>query len=238
MKDIIKGPAPLNQERKATFKNIGKDPSEFELEYQIGDRAVYFNQGTGERICFFKDQWASSEGEKGTVLKQIIGIAVRAANGHTKAFTVTTDRDRQDIKDMACELIRNPDVEFGAIGDVVRVEDTGTEGHCWNLSPGGRLIRRCGSGCMDWNDPTIWREFAVYSVASDTAMRELELADMGEDGELLRLVLEDLGILWNWDGPAEERVEHAATLIRPSGLVVLEKWYDIETEEEPEWDES
>lgn len=172
------------------------------------------------------------------MLKQIIGIAVRAANGYTKAFTVTTDREQQIIKDMACGLLQDPDVEFGAIGDVVRVEDAGTEGHCWNLSPGGRLIRRCGSGCMDWNDPTIWREFAIYSVASGTAMRELELADMDEDGVLIRLVLEDLGILWNWDDPAEEQVDYAVTLIRPAGLVVLEKWYAIEAEEETEWDES
>lgn len=232
MKDIIKGPAPLNQEQRATFKNIGKDPSEFELEYQIGDRAVYFNQRTSEQICFCGNHWASSEGETGTVPKQILGITVRAANGYTKAFSVTTDRDQQTIQDMACGLIQDPDVGFGEIGDVVRIEDAGDGEHCWNLSHGGRLIRRCGSGCMDRSDPTIWREFAVYSAASETAMRELELADMDGDGALLRLVLEDLDIRWEWAGPAEERVEYAATLIRSSGLVVLEKWYGTEVEDE------
>ena len=157
----------------------------------------------------------------------MVGISCRSADGKQRSFAVMVDPEAWDIKRFAAQLLMEKESPFSQPGDMLVLEQPGTP--CWNLSHGGRLIRRCGAGFRDRDDPTLWREVTVYDAATPTAMQELELADLGEDGEFLRLVLEDLGIRWDWDGPTEERVEYAATLIRPAGLVILEKWYfDVE----------
>lgn len=159
--------------------------------------------------------------------KNLIGISCRSADGKQRTFAVMLNPAANVIKRFAAELLQEEESPFSKPGDMLVLEQPGSP--CWNLPRGGRLIRRCGTGFRDRDDPTLWREVTVYDAATPTAMQELELADLGEDGEFLRLVLEDLGIRWDWDGPAEERVEYAATLIRPAGLVVLEKWYfDVE----------
>lgn len=159
--------------------------------------------------------------------KNMIGISCRSADGKRRTFAVVVDQEVRGLKSFAAELLQEEDSPFSKPGDMLVLEQPGNP--CWNLSHGGRLIRHCGAGFRDRDDPTLWREVTLYDAATPTAIQELELADLGEDGEFLRLVLEDLGIRWDWDGPAEERVEYAATLIRPAGLVVLEKWYiDVE----------
>ena len=159
--------------------------------------------------------------------KNLIGLSCRSADGKRRTFAAMVDPVAKDIKHFAAQLLQDEDSPFSEPGDTLVLEQPGNP--CWNLSRGGRMIRRCGTGYRDRDDPTLWREVTLYDAATPTAMQELELADLGEDGEFLRLVLEDLGIEWDWSCPAEERVEYAATLIRPAGLVILEKWYfDLE----------
>lgn len=158
--------------------------------------------------------------------KNMLGISCRSADGKQRSFAVVLNPKGDQLKKFAAKLLQDEGSPFSEPGDMLVLEQPGTP--CWNLSHGGRLICRCGTGFRDRDDPTLWREVTLYDAATPTAMQELELADLGEDGEFLRLVLEDLGIRWDWDGPAEERVEYAATLIRPAGLVILEKWYEIE----------
>ena len=156
------------------------------------------------------------------VSKNMIGISCRSADGKQRSFAVILNPKGDQLKKFAAELLQEEESPFSKPGDMLVLEQPGSP--CWNLSHGGRLIRRCGAGFRDRDDPTLWREVTLYDAATPTAMQELEMADLGEDGEFLRLVPEDLGTRGAWAVPAEERVAYAPTLDRPASLVVLGKW--------------
>lgn len=158
--------------------------------------------------------------------KNMIGVSCRSADGKRRTFAVMMDQRAEDIKKFAVELLMKEESPFSKTGDMLVLERAGSP--VWNLSRGGRLIRLWGAGFRERDDPTLWREVTVYYAATEACLGELELAAMEKDGKLIRLVLEDLGIQWGRRCPAEERVEYAATLIQPAGLVILEKLYAMD----------